>query len=261
MLRAVVVSGFKKSGKTAVVEGLVRELVKRGYHVGTIKHIREKEFSMDSPGKDTWRHAKAGASVVVSLAPREVATIKKGPGNIDEIMLTFQQLDLVILEGFRESKGMAKIIVPRNASEVSKLVDKFTIACVGYGKRGMPVLKLGQVKELADVVEKKALPVLPELDCQSCGYKSCEEFGLAVLSGLARMEDCPPMQERVTLRVDGKVIPLTPFVQDLIANTFGGIISSLKGSKGEEFELMVRKHARYVWTAADRSENFRDKQM
>jgi len=243
MLRAVVVTGFKKSGKTAVVEGLVRELVKRGYHVGTIKHIRE-EFSIDSPGKDTWRHAKAGASVVVSLAPREVAIIKKGPGKLDEIMPTLQRLDFVILEGFRESKGIVKIVVPRNAGEVSKLVDKFTIACVGHGKRGMPVLKLDQLKELADIVEEKTLPVLPELDCQSCGYKGCEEFALAVLSGRAKVEDCQPMQELVTLRVDGKVVPLNPFVQDLISNTFIGILSSLKGSKGEEFELRVRKHAR-----------------
>lgn len=244
MLRAVVVSGFKKSGKTAVVEGLVRELVKRGYRVGTIKHISEQKFSMDSPGKDTWRHAQAGASVVVSLAPREVAIIKKSPKKLDEIMSTLQQLDFVILEGFRESKGMAKIVVPRTAKEVSKLVDKFTIACVGYGRRGMPVFKLDQVKELADIVEEKALPMLPELDCQSCGYKSCEEFSVAVLSGRARVEDCQPLQELVTLRVDGKVVPLNPFVQDLIANTFIGILSSLKGSKGEEFELRVRKHAR-----------------
>jgi molybdopterin-guanine dinucleotide biosynthesis protein B len=244
MLRAVVVSGFKKSGKTAVVEGLVRELVKRGYRVGTIKHIREKEFSMDSPGKDTWRHAKAGASVVVSLAPTEVAIIKKGPGNLDEIMAMLQRLDFVILEGFRGYKGMAKIVVPRNAGEVSKLVDKFTIACIGYGRRRMPVFKVNQVKELADMVEEKALPVLPDLDCQSCGYKSCEDFALAVLSGRAKVENCLTMAKLVTLRVDGRAIPLNPFVQDLISNTFSGIVSSLKDSKGEEFEIRVRKHAR-----------------
>ena len=244
MLRAVVVTGFKKSGKTVVVEGLVRELVKRGYRVGTIKHISEKEFSIDSPGKDTWRHAKAGASVVVSLAPREFAIITKRSAKLEEIMSTLKRLDFVILEGFRESKGMAKIVVPRNADEVSKLVDKFTVACVGYGKRGMPVLELNQVKELADIVKEKALPLLPEFNCQSCGYKSCEKFALAVLSGRAKVEDCQPMRDLVTLRVDGKVVPLNPFVQDLMANTFSGILSSLKDSKGEEFELRVRKHAR-----------------
>jgi len=244
MLRAVAVVGFKKSGKTTVVEGLVRELVKRGYRVGTIKHIREEEFSIDVPGKDTWRHAQAGASMIVSLAPREVATITKRSAKLEDVMSMFQWLDFVIIEGFRKSKGMAKIIIPRTAGEVAKLVDKFTIACIEYGRRGLPVLKLNRVKELADIVEEKALPVLPGLDCRRCGYSSCEEFSLAMLSERAKVEDCQPMYDFVMLRVDGKVIPLSPFVQDMIAGTIKGMLSSLKGAKGKEFELRVRKHAR-----------------
>jgi len=244
MFRAVAVVGFRKSGKTTVVEGLVRELVKRGYRVGTIKHIREKEFSIDVPGKDTWRHAQAGASVTVSLAPREVATVTKRSAKIEEVMATLQWLDFIVLEGFRESKGIAKIATPRTAEEAAKLVDKFTIACIGYGSQGLPVLKLNQVKELADIVEEKALPVLPGLDCRRCGYPNCEEFELAVLQGKAKVEDCQPMHDLVRLRVDEKVIPLNPFVQDLIASTIRGMLSSLKGAKGKEIELTVKKHAR-----------------
>jgi len=244
VLRAVAVVGFRKSGKTTVVEGLVRELVKRGYRVGTIKHIREKEFSIDVTGKDTWRHAQAGASVTVSLAPREVATVTKRSAKIEEVMATLQWLDFIILEGFRRSKGIAKIATPRTAEETAKLVDKFTIACIGYGRRGLPVLKLDQVKELADIVEEKALPVLPGLDCRRCGYPSCEEFALAVLKGQAKVEDCQPMHDLVRLRVDGRVIPLNPFVQDMIASTIRGMLSSLKGAKGKEIELTVKKHAR-----------------
>lgn len=244
MLRAVAVVGFRKSGKTTVVEGLVRELVKRGYRVGTIKHIREKEFSIDAPGKDTWRHAQAGASAIVSLAPRETATVVKRSVKPEEVMSALQWLDFIILEGFRESKGIAKIATPRTAEEAAKLVDKFTIACIRYGRRGLPVLKLDQVKELADIVEEKALSVLPELDCRRCGYPSCEEFALAVLQGKAKVEDCQPMHDLVSLRVDGRVIPLNPFVQDLIARTIRGMLSSLKGAKGKEFEIRVKKHAR-----------------
>jgi len=244
VLRAVAVVGFRKSGKTTVVEGLVRELVKRGYQVGTIKHIREKEFSIDAPGKDTWRHAQAGASVILSLAPREVTTITKRSVKLEEVMSTLQWLDFIVLEGFRESKGIAKIATSRTAEEAAKLMDKFTIACVGYGRRGLPVFKLDQVKELADIVEKKALPMLPGLDCRRCGYPSCEEFALAVLKGKAKVEDCQPMHDLVRLRVDENVIPLNPFVQDLIASTIRGMLSSLKGAKGKEIELTVKKHAR-----------------
>jgi molybdopterin-guanine dinucleotide biosynthesis protein B len=244
MPRAIAVVGFRKSGKTTVVEGLVRELVKRGYRVGTIKHIREKEFSIDVPGKDTWRHARAGASVTVSLAPREVATVVKRSAKIEEVMATLQWLDFIVLEGFRGSKGITKIATPRNAEEAATLVDEFTIACIGHGRRGLPALRLDQAKELADIVEEKSLPVLPGLDCRRCGYPNCEEFALAVLRGKAKVEDCQPMHDLVSLRVDGRVIPLNPFVQDMIASTIRGMLSSLKGAKGQELELKVKKHAR-----------------
>jgi len=244
MLRAVAIVGFKKSGKTTVVEGLVRELAGRGYRVGTIKHIRDKNFSIDVPGKDTWRHAQAGARVVVSMAPQEVATItKRGRIKPEEVMRTLQWLDFIIIEGFRKLKGVTKIATSRTADEAAKLVDKFTIACVGYGRWAVPVFSLNQMKELADVVEKRALPLLPGLDCGRCEYKSCEEFALAALAGQAELEDCLPMYDSVRLRVDGKVVPINPFVQDLIAGAVKGMLSPLKGAKGRVIELVVRKHA------------------
>jgi molybdopterin-guanine dinucleotide biosynthesis protein B len=243
MLKAVAVVGFKKSGKTMVVEGLVRELTGRGYRVGTIKHIREKKFSIDVPGKDTWRHGQAGARVVVSMSPREVAVITKRSAKPVEVMRTLQWLDFIIVEGFRKVKGIAKIATSRTAGEAAKLVDKFTIACVGYGRWGVPVLSLGRIKELADIVEKRALPILPGLNCRRCEYKSCEEFALAVLTGRAKLEDCQPIYDPVRLRVGGKVIPLNPFVQGLIAGTVRGMLSPLKGTRGKDIELRVRKRA------------------
>lgn len=39
--RAVSVIGYKNSGKTRVVEALVRELTDRGHRVGTLKHTAE----------------------------------------------------------------------------------------------------------------------------------------------------------------------------------------------------------------------------
>jgi molybdopterin-guanine dinucleotide biosynthesis protein B len=243
MLRAVAVVGFRKSGKTTVVEGLVRELAGRGYRVGTIKHIREKKFSIDVQGKDTWRHAQAGARVVVSMAPQEVATItKRGRIKPVDVLRTLQWLDFIIIEGFRKVKGITKIATSRTTGEAAKLVDKFTIACVGSGRWGVPVFSLNQIKELANVVEKRALPVLPGLNCGSCEYKTCEEFALAVLAGRAELGDCLPMYAPVRLRVDGKVVTLNPFVQGLIAGAVKGMLSPLKGTRGRVIELVVRKH-------------------
>jgi len=64
----VAVVGSKKSGKTTAVEILVRGLTKRGYKVATVKHIPETDLTIDTKGKDTWRHAKAGARTVISVS-------------------------------------------------------------------------------------------------------------------------------------------------------------------------------------------------
>lgn len=238
-IRALAVVGFKKSGKTHVVKGLVRELARRGYRVGTIKHIRERDFTIDHEGKDTWKHAMAGAKLVVSAAPRELAIIQKRSAKLEEIARGLCGLDFIVVEGWREFKGVARIAVARNASEVERLVDEFTIACVGTKKKGLPNFKLNDSKKLANLVERKAFPLLPGLDCEYCGYKTCREFGLAVLAGKARWDGCGTLQERAVLTIDGKRVPLNPFVQNLISNIVVGVLSSLKRAKGKKIELRV----------------------
>ncbi len=98
---AVVGTG-RNSGKTTTVEYLIRELSKK-YRVGTIKKIHEENFTIDKKGKDSWRHAMAGAKVVVTCAPKEVAVIKKLE-NENRFkaalkLLECEPLDIVIIEG------------------------------------------------------------------------------------------------------------------------------------------------------------------
>ena len=76
-MQAIAVVGTKKSGKTTTTENLIRELTKRGYNVAAIKHIPEPDFTIDTPGKDTWRYAQAGAKTVISVATNETVTIEK----------------------------------------------------------------------------------------------------------------------------------------------------------------------------------------
>ena len=244
MFRMVAVVGFKKSGKTVVVESLVRELVRRGHRVGTIKHIREPDFTMDRNGKDTWRHAQAGASIVVSMAPHEVATMVRRAGKLEDVVRRIREIDFLVIEGFRELKGIPRIVVVRSGSELKKLEDDFTIACVGLGG-GPKTLKRSEATALAKLVEQKAMPPMFSLDCRRCGYKTCEDFTRAALAGKIHAKDCKAAFGNVELRVDGKLVPLNPFVQDFLAGATVGMLSSLKEAKGEEIELrVVKKSAR-----------------
>lgn len=242
MLRAVAVIGYRGTGKTEIVEGLVRELARRNHRVGTIKHVVERGFTIDQPTKDTWRHARAGARVVVCLAPRELTIIERRKSNLDEVLRRLEKLDFVIIEGFKGSKNLAKIVAAKGKRELMELVDEFTVASIGARKKGLPAFNLGQMRELADLVEHRVPPVLPEIDCGHCGFRSCREFALAVLDGRKAWNSCPTLQEFTVLRVDGRRVYLNPFIQDLIAGVIQGLLSPLKGARGTRVELEVVKH-------------------
>ena len=57
--------GLSNSGKTTLIERVIPELVRAGYKVATVKHSGHG-FDLDTEGKDSWRHKRAGASSVCS---------------------------------------------------------------------------------------------------------------------------------------------------------------------------------------------------
>jgi molybdopterin-guanine dinucleotide biosynthesis protein B len=122
-----VIGAGRKSGKTTTIEALVKELSARNFEVGTIKQIHEEDFSIDKPYKDTWRHAEAGAKIVVSAAPNEVAAIKRlrDGDRFSEAMgfLEKEDLDFVIIEG-NPGVSVDKILAIRDATSAADILMK-----------------------------------------------------------------------------------------------------------------------------------------
>jgi molybdopterin-guanine dinucleotide biosynthesis protein B len=240
LIKVIQVVGVHGSGKTKVVEALVKELVRRGRRVGTVKHIKEKDFTIDQAGKDTWVHARAGASAVVSVSPRETAWVLKRREGLGEALNEMKDVNIVVVEGFRSFKGYPKIIAARTEKDVEEVADEFSIAVVGASWRGLPRFNLDDAK-LADLAELKALPPMPELDCKRCGYNTCAELYAAVLSGKAKLESCQTLPTKAIVRVDGRELALNPFVQEIVQRTIQGMVSSLRGSEGGTIEIRVMK--------------------
>ena len=70
--------GRSNSGKTTLIERLILELTETGYRVATIKHAGHG-FDLDTEGKDSWRHKRAGASQVVVLSKGSLAMFTDVP--------------------------------------------------------------------------------------------------------------------------------------------------------------------------------------
>lgn len=170
MTRAIAVIGSgRKSGKTTTLEALLRELSSRGYKVGTIKQIKKKDFTIDVPQKDTWRHAEAGAKIVVSSAPREVATIKRitNEERFAQAMrfLEAEDLDLIIIEGNPPDDNIPRIFVTNDPERPEKLPKniKESIICISTmeperfnkAESNVPVFHPQKyAKKMADMLEE-----------------------------------------------------------------------------------------------------------
>jgi molybdopterin-guanine dinucleotide biosynthesis protein B len=159
----VSVVGRSGTGKTTLLEKLIRELTARGRRIGTVKHHVHGRLQLDTPGKDSWRHRQAGAVAVTLASPGEVALMREVPGECSLSVIAHRLLfdvDLVLTEGFR-SAGMPTVEVSRAALGVpllSKEADPL-IGVVADWATGAPVPHFGldDIPALADFLEHRFL--------------------------------------------------------------------------------------------------------
>ena len=161
MVPVISIVGKSNVGKTTLIEKLLGELVKRGYKVSTIKHDVHG-FNIDKPGKDTWRHRKAGASSVIISSPNKVAMIKtvEEEWSLDKLIELNKDADLVIIEGFKGS-NKPKIEVIRSQlykDIISKKEDLIAIASnTEHNIEDVPVYDINNYMGLVNLIENKIL--------------------------------------------------------------------------------------------------------
>ena len=112
------------TGKTTVLEGLLPALKRGGLRVAVVKHHHHTS-SFDTPGKDTFRLAEAGADLVVGVSPVQVATFSRetGSDDLDSVIARHcAGYDLVITEGYKRG-DYPKIEVHRAARSAELLCD------------------------------------------------------------------------------------------------------------------------------------------
>jgi molybdopterin-guanine dinucleotide biosynthesis protein B len=202
MIPIISIVGKSDSGKTTLIEKLVPELTRRGFRIATVKHDVHG-FEVDREGKDSWRHKKAGAHSVVISSPFKVALIRdvEKDLNLEEIReKLIRDVDLIVSEGYKNDV-QPKIEVFRKEKHQELLCRKEDHLIAIVSDRtfdvGVPCFDLEDAKGLSDFIIKKYL--------------------------------LPGKDQNVYLTVDGKGVPLSPFVRGFLKSAIKGMVLPLKG--------------------------------
>lgn len=158
--KILLIVGYKKVGKTTLIEKIIPELSRRGYRVGTVKHHHSDiPVSFDTAGTDSSRHRQAGAISVALASPSEIAIFRNSETiSLEEIVSGLGAMDIVLAEGFHQE--------PRNKIEVLGAKDeplckndRHLLAFVTPSpcSTGLPTFAPSSIKALVDLIERQVL--------------------------------------------------------------------------------------------------------
>ena len=151
--------GRSNSGKTTLIERVIPELVRAGYKVATVKHTGHG-FNLDTEGKDSWRHKRAGASSVMVLSKGSMAMFADVSDQIsvEEMRDRFldHSYDLIIAEGWKHENYPKIVVIREEIGEIS--ISREGLLAVVSDKPvdlSVPLFGLDDVAGVADLIMKQ----------------------------------------------------------------------------------------------------------
>ena len=136
--------GWSGSGKTDVICRLIKFLTRKEIKISSIKHTHHN-ISVDKRGKDSFQHRESGAKEVIVGGKQNWALIHNGEkdenNTLDDLLEKFSsEVDLVLVEGFKESKIPKIEVYNSNLKKIPiSLSDDKTLAIV-YDKMDKKII-------------------------------------------------------------------------------------------------------------------------
>ena len=158
-MRVFAVSGFSGTGKTTLVEDIIRSLVESGHSVATIKS--SKHEAGPDQGTDTQRHKQAGASLTIFLGSNTESSSFTDRISPDELA-SLSKYDFLIVEGMKSvniprfwcvgDTELKHDDIPLNTQAIVAWSD--AAAVVGLD---LPVFIADEIDELVKIVKIRSL--------------------------------------------------------------------------------------------------------
>ena len=154
-------AGWSGSGKTTAIEQAIPHLRSSGLRVSLIKHAHHA-FDVDQPGKDSWRHRRAGCHEVLitsSLRWALMHELRDGPElTLPEALRRLSPCDLVLIEGYKRA-AIPKLEIYRPAigkpllfPDDTQIIGVATDAPGQIVNAQIPVLDLSNASAISEFV-------------------------------------------------------------------------------------------------------------
>ncbi len=217
--------GPSNSGKTTAISKIAEMMKAQGFSIVTLKSTHH-DLNYENDSKDSMNYLKAGSSLSIVIGKNE--SVLHFPKRIPlfEILNRFEY-DFMIIEG-ESGFPMPKVLF-LNGKEGLEWIDDLTIAIVGDAEVAIRKIAKGDFESLYDLVISKAMEPLPGDDCGHCGL-DCKTMLVKILRGEKTFNDCIKLSKQpLTIEMDGKRVPLLPFISSIVSDVNVGILKNLKG--------------------------------
>ena len=146
-------AAYSGTGKTTVIEKLVRVLKDKGLRLAVIKHDGHR-FEIDHEGKDSWRFSKAGADITIIASEEKMAYIEQREVTLMQQIEMVHDVDLILVEGYK-NENLPQIGIARKATgkgftaDISRFIALITDMDIDTT---MPCFGLDSTEEIAEFI-------------------------------------------------------------------------------------------------------------
>lgn len=229
-MQAIAIVGPKKSGKTTLGVRLAQALKDRGFQVAAAK-TASHHFDKADTDTDKYRAVCAGT---MGIGPGE-SFVSWPEKRFLSDLVPLIRADVLLVEGGKDLGLCPRVLLPAALGEPERFSPELAVAC--FGDKGLPgVPAVDSVEALADLVLARGF-LLPGLDCGACGHEDCRSLAVEIVAGRAGPTDCKSQNSSLSIRVNGSVLALNPFVERMLAGGIRGLICELKGYAPGRIEL------------------------
>ncbi|PAV29218.1 molybdopterin-guanine dinucleotide biosynthesis protein B [Virgibacillus profundi] len=125
--------GYKNSGKTTLMEKLIRYFASQNKQVGTLKHHGhggEPELVKET---DSYKHLEAGSRISAVQGENQLQiTINDASSKLDELIqfYTYVPIDILLIEGYKQA-AFPKIVLIKEEQDLQLINELDNIIAIG----------------------------------------------------------------------------------------------------------------------------------